>query len=148
VLDSQGQIVAYALVFGVAQQALSGLLDRQAQRLLEGLPGGTATEPRPPGPGKLQEPPAGTVTVGQPMQPAGGTPVVETPAATDITTAGIGEAAGTDVAGGTREATDTEAARAEPVAASTEECPGWRGGGEPGDRPVMELERASREEPV
>src|SRR5215212_3227919 len=49
VLDSQGQILAYALVFGFAQQALSRLLDRQAQTLLEGLPGGTATEPRPPG---------------------------------------------------------------------------------------------------
>jgi hypothetical protein len=56
VLDSQGQILAYALVFGFAQQALSRLLDRQAQTLLEGLPGGTATEPRPPGSQKLQKP--------------------------------------------------------------------------------------------
>ena len=39
VLDSQGQILAYALVFGFAQQALSRLLDRQAQTLLEVLPG-------------------------------------------------------------------------------------------------------------
>jgi hypothetical protein len=54
VLDSQGQILAYALVFGFAQQALSRLLDRQAQNLLEGLPGGTAVEPQPPGPGRLQ----------------------------------------------------------------------------------------------
>lgn len=38
-LDSQGQILAYALVFGYAQQLLSGLLDRRAQALLETAPG-------------------------------------------------------------------------------------------------------------
>jgi hypothetical protein len=38
-LDSQGQILAYALVFGYAQQLLSGLLDRRAQSLLETAPG-------------------------------------------------------------------------------------------------------------
>jgi len=77
VLDSQGQILANALIFGVAQQAFSRLLDRQAQTILEGLPGGTATEPMPPGPGKLKEP----STAEQPVQPDGGTPEVETPAA-------------------------------------------------------------------
>jgi hypothetical protein len=46
-LDSQEQILAYALAFGFAQQAFSRLLDRRAQTLLEGLPGGTATEPAP-----------------------------------------------------------------------------------------------------
>lgn len=46
-LDSQGMILAYALVFGFAQQALSRLLDRQAQNLLEGLPGGRDVEPTP-----------------------------------------------------------------------------------------------------
>lgn len=46
-LDSQGQILAYALVFGFAQQALSRLLDKQAQTLLEGLPGGTDAVPTP-----------------------------------------------------------------------------------------------------
>ena len=46
-LDSQEQILAYALVFGFAQQALSRLLDRRAQTLMEGLPGGTAVEPTP-----------------------------------------------------------------------------------------------------
>ena len=35
-LDSQGQILAYALVLGFAQQAFSRLLDQQAQTLLEG----------------------------------------------------------------------------------------------------------------
>ncbi|MFC5176553.1 hypothetical protein [Nocardioides taihuensis] len=38
-LDSQGQILAYALIFGYAQQLLSGLLDRRAQTLLESAPG-------------------------------------------------------------------------------------------------------------
>jgi hypothetical protein len=53
-LDSQGQILAYALIFGFAQQALSRLLDKRAQDLLEGLPGGTNVEPHPPGEGKLE----------------------------------------------------------------------------------------------
>jgi len=38
-LDSQGQILAYALVFGYSQQLLSGLLDRHAQGLLASAPG-------------------------------------------------------------------------------------------------------------
>ena len=54
VLDSQGQILAYALVFGFAQQTLSSALDKRAQTLVEELPGGTAAEPAPPGSGKLQ----------------------------------------------------------------------------------------------
>lgn len=45
VLDSQGQILAYALVFGFAQQAFTRLIDRKAQDLLEGLPGGEVTAP-------------------------------------------------------------------------------------------------------
>lgn len=88
VLDSQGQILAYAIIFGFAQQALSRLLDRQAQTLLEGLPGGTATEPKPPGPGKLDKPPAGTEAVGNPAQREGGTPAIDAPPSTDTTTAG------------------------------------------------------------
>ncbi|MFL6154095.1 MAG: hypothetical protein ACJ72B_17080 [Ornithinibacter sp.] len=55
-LDSQGQILAYALVFGFAQQALSRLLDKQAQNLLEGLPGGTAVAPVPGAKGDLAPP--------------------------------------------------------------------------------------------
>ncbi|QBR91785.1 hypothetical protein [Nocardioides euryhalodurans] len=38
-LDSQGQILAYALAFGYAQQLLSGLLDRKANALLDAAPG-------------------------------------------------------------------------------------------------------------
>lgn len=56
-LDSQEQILAYALVFGFAQQALSRLLDRRAQTLMEGLPGGTAVEPTPAPPANPMTPP-------------------------------------------------------------------------------------------
>lgn len=45
VLDSQQQILAYALIFGSSQQLLTRLLDKRAQTLLEDLPGGTGTEP-------------------------------------------------------------------------------------------------------
>jgi hypothetical protein len=49
-LDSQEQILAYALVFGFAQQLLTRFLDQQAQTLLEGLPGKDVGDepPRPP----------------------------------------------------------------------------------------------------
>lgn len=38
-LDSQGQILAYALILGYAQQLLTGLLDRRADQLLADVPG-------------------------------------------------------------------------------------------------------------
>jgi hypothetical protein len=49
-LDSQGQILAYALVLGYSQQLLTGLLDKRADQLLESVPGkdhgrGTAAAP-------------------------------------------------------------------------------------------------------
>lgn len=56
VLDSQGQILAYAVVFGFAQQALTHYLDAKAQTLVEDLPGGSANEPSAPGPGMLKRP--------------------------------------------------------------------------------------------
>ena len=56
-LDSQGQILAYALVLGFAQQAFSRLLDKQAQTLLEGLPGGTDVQPAPKAPDRIPPPP-------------------------------------------------------------------------------------------
>jgi hypothetical protein len=37
-LDSQGQILAYAVLFGVAQHVLTRLVDQKAQALLNGLP--------------------------------------------------------------------------------------------------------------
>jgi hypothetical protein len=46
-LDSQGQILAYALVFGYAQQLLTGLLDRRAESLLATAPGKEKAVERP-----------------------------------------------------------------------------------------------------
>src|SRR5918996_2431622 len=45
VLDSQEQILAYALIFGFSQQLVTRLLDQRAQTLLEDLPGGEKIEP-------------------------------------------------------------------------------------------------------
>ncbi len=67
-LDSQGQILAYALLFGFSQQALSRLLDRRAQDLLEGLPGGEAVAPLP---GTKGEPVPPVPPVGGPPAGAG-----------------------------------------------------------------------------
>jgi hypothetical protein len=44
-LTSTGQIVAWALLFGAAQQTFTGLIDRQAQVVLNSV---TSTEQRPP----------------------------------------------------------------------------------------------------
>ena len=87
-LDSQGQILAYALVFGFAQQAFSRLLDRQAQTLMEGFPGGTGTEPQPQSPAAPQpsaesaapvepEAPAEPEATAEPAAPAEPEPAVE-----------------------------------------------------------------------
>jgi hypothetical protein len=46
-LDSQEQILAYALVFGYAQQLLTGLIDRQALGLLSSVPAKDAEQGRP-----------------------------------------------------------------------------------------------------
>ena len=46
-LDSQEQILAYALVFGYAQQLLTGLIDRQALGLLSAVPSKDAAQDRP-----------------------------------------------------------------------------------------------------
>jgi hypothetical protein len=46
-LDSQQQILAYAFGFGVAQQLLAGLIDRQAQTLLSHAPGKATSTERP-----------------------------------------------------------------------------------------------------
>ena len=76
-LDSQGMILAYALVFGFAQQALSRLLDKQAQSLLEGLPGGKAVEPTPNSKEGLN---ANGFGAGPGAAPAGGSPGAYAPA--------------------------------------------------------------------
>jgi hypothetical protein len=46
-LDSQVQILAYAFVFGYAQQLLTGLIDKQAQAVLDSLPSMGAAEHHP-----------------------------------------------------------------------------------------------------
>jgi hypothetical protein len=38
-LDSSGQILAYAIALGVAQHAVTGMVDRRGQELLAGIPG-------------------------------------------------------------------------------------------------------------
>jgi hypothetical protein len=60
VLDSQGQILAYAIVFGFAQQTLTRYLDAKAQTLVEDLPGGAANEPTRPDSGVLRHPSTNT----------------------------------------------------------------------------------------
>ena len=46
-LDSQVQILSYALLFGYAQQLLTGLIDRHAQEILSSIPSKDSTVPRP-----------------------------------------------------------------------------------------------------
>ena len=46
-LDSQVQILAYAFVFGYAQQLLTGLIDKQAQAVLDSVPSMGAAEHHP-----------------------------------------------------------------------------------------------------
>ena len=46
-LDTQGQILAYALVLGYAQQLLTGYVDRQAEHLLSNAPGKETGVSRP-----------------------------------------------------------------------------------------------------
>jgi hypothetical protein len=46
-LDSQEQILTYALVFGYAEQLLTGLIDRQAMGLLSSVPSKDAAQDRP-----------------------------------------------------------------------------------------------------
>ena len=164
VLDSQGQILAYALIFGFAQQVLSRLLDKQAQTLLEGLPGGTASEPTAPGSGKLQQPDAGKDAVGQPAQEEGGAAQIETPAGTETEPADLTGGAG-DVEGdarkepgdtrgasgdvsGQKSADTSEAGAAlnEQPAAEALEDPRGDAGQSAADRSVEEPENASQED--
>jgi hypothetical protein len=53
-LDTQPQILAYALLFGYAQQLLTGLIDKHALSLLSNVPGKDPAQDRLPshaGPG-------------------------------------------------------------------------------------------------
>ena len=85
-LDSQQQILAYALVLGYAQQVFTFTLDRRAQTLLEGVPskdpmstpaaGPSIELPAPaPAPAPVSGPPAGPLPrQGGPMNGAGPVP--------------------------------------------------------------------------
>jgi hypothetical protein len=96
-LDSQEQILAYALVFGFAQQLFTQYLDKQAQTLLEHLPSKDAAEepPRPPQPPPSlpapppapEELPIPTPAPGVPAQSIGAGAVPQ-PAASGETSAG------------------------------------------------------------
>jgi hypothetical protein len=47
-LDTSGQILAYAIVLGIAQHAVTGLVDRRGQELLAGIPGKRDARTAPP----------------------------------------------------------------------------------------------------
>jgi hypothetical protein len=49
-LDSQEQVLAYALIFGYAQQLLTGLIDRQALEVMASVPSKDPDQDRPPPP--------------------------------------------------------------------------------------------------
>jgi hypothetical protein len=68
-LDSQVQILAYALVFGFAQQALTRLLDQRAESLLSALPGKDVAEavPMPPPTRMAAQAPAPSTTTQAPV---------------------------------------------------------------------------------
>ena len=62
-LDSQEQILAYSLLFGYAQQLLTGLIDKRALGLLDTVPSKDAEQSRPP------SPPTSTAPVEGPARP-------------------------------------------------------------------------------
>jgi hypothetical protein len=73
-LDTQVQILAYALVFGYAQQLLTGLIDRQARQLLDAVPSKDADQSRPPLQPPVVPPPVAGVQANVPVprtDPAG-----------------------------------------------------------------------------
>ncbi len=70
-LDSQRQILAYALVFGYAQQIITRLADKQAQAILERIP---SKDPE-------AEQPVTMASPSPPVTPAGGGPSGSQPAA-------------------------------------------------------------------
>ena len=74
-LDSQEQILAYALLFGFGQQVFTRLLDQRAQTLLEHLPSKDAAD-QPP-----QPPPSAPPSPTAPVAPAATAVSVPVPAA-------------------------------------------------------------------
>ena len=61
-LDSQPQILAYAFLFGSAQQLVTRLIDRQAQDILTKVPSKEPTTPKPEPPPAEQPPPSRRAT--------------------------------------------------------------------------------------
>jgi len=72
-LDSQQQILAYALVLGFGQQVFTRSLDRKAQTLLNAIPSKEATVAPPPGAASPAAAPDGLATA-IPAQPSPGQP--------------------------------------------------------------------------
>jgi hypothetical protein len=73
-LDSQVQILAYAFVFGYAQQLLTGMIDKQAQSVLDSVPSMGAAERHPETvavvpPAATEAPPSGDVPATPPPLP-------------------------------------------------------------------------------
>ena len=72
-LDSQRQILAYALVFGYAQQLVTQLIDKQAQSLMNAVPskdpdGTQPSHPAPPASPTTSPPPAPAENDIEPLQ--------------------------------------------------------------------------------
>jgi hypothetical protein len=61
-LDSQPQILAYAFLFGSAQQLVTRLIDRQAQDILTKVPSKEPITPKPEPPPAEQPPPSRRAT--------------------------------------------------------------------------------------
>ena len=70
-LDSQQQILAYALLLGFGQQVFTHALDRKAQTLLDGVPSkDSSTTPQGPVPHPVQPPPPTTTGIPVQYQPS------------------------------------------------------------------------------
>ena len=90
-LDSQEQILAYALVFGYAQQLLTGLIDRQAHDLLNAVPSKDAEQGRPQLPAAKSPPGPPGAPPPAPAPPAGGQPAGSAGAAGPTAQRGVEE---------------------------------------------------------
>jgi hypothetical protein len=69
-LDNQPQILAYAFLFGIAQQLITGAVDRQAQDILTKVPGKEPVSTKPqPSPAQETIPPPAQPPPAQPTRP-------------------------------------------------------------------------------
>lgn len=125
-LDNQGQILAYALLFGFAQQVLSRLLDRRAQDLLEGLPGGETVAPLPGSKGEPAPAPDQGPVAGQPSSASGAPPGADPAAGASSSAppAGTGDTSGTGSTGGTGDTSGTGGTDGTGAVATSADRPG------------------------